>query len=253
MATVEEKKEILDWLKSTDQDRNIGLALWGKHGKNRALDRLFYRSGDFAFQKLKYELGKIAGLTFADFKDGDIIVDANPLAVMTLIPGKEGEVPSIVLRIQDDIFSLFAQLTALNKELVDLPESNDEETVERAAELGVQIDGLNARYDELYQAKEKYFTDKVMPDEKELYPVVDDTDPFGLKGLDGAKLMGEKKNLESSLTKDRNRLLYQQTKKKKEENPMPEGEERKAVETRVALKEAKLEAINELLNAGKSE
>jgi hypothetical protein len=248
MPNTDIKQEILEWLQSETPDIAKGLELWGKYGKNKALDRVFFRASERHADKLRYELAKVAGLTFAEFNAANFT--GTKVEETKTEPDKT--LPKVILRIVEEIKVLFAMLTDWNKQLVDLPDNNDEETVAKAAELGEALDAGNARYQQLHDAKEKYYTEGVVPNEEELFPVVDETDIYGLNKMDGAQLVTAKKNLESSLTKDRNMLLYGTKKKQDVESPLPDGDERTAIELRVADKTARLEAINALLDAGKA-
>lgn len=246
MVTEDIKNEIIAFLMLKNSDTDKALELWGKYGKNKALDRVFYRNARGNLDKIKYELSKVAGISMLNFLNG--VFDASE----KIEPVKE-EIPAIILRIKDEMLGLFAMLSNWQKELTDLGDKTDEETQQEAAEIGAMLDSANARYELLFAVEAAYFKDKTLPDEAELYPVVDDTDPFGLKNMEGSELMGRKKNLESSLSKDRNMLLYQAKKKLEQENPLPAGEERNKIEARIANKSACLEAINALLNVGKTE
>lgn len=246
MATEESKQEIIAYLNEAEPTKEAGMQLWAKYGKNKAFDKVFFRPGDRYLSKLKYELSKLAGISHAEFNSGDLSGEKK-LEIKPIVW------PAIIHRIKDEIEKLVPQIADWHKQLVELGDANDDTTKAKAMELGELIDEANERYQLLYDAKEEYFLKDVHPNEADLYPSApDETDPFGLKKLTGAQLVTQKGNLESSLSKDRNQLLYQSKKKEAEENPMPQGDERTKVEARIANKIARLEAIIALLNAGQS-
>jgi hypothetical protein len=55
------KEDVKKWLESKTPDYNTGVLLFSKHSKNRSLLHYFTRKGNVAMDKLRYELGKIAG------------------------------------------------------------------------------------------------------------------------------------------------------------------------------------------------
>lgn len=246
MTTDDFKQEIIAYLSDEQSTKEAGLQLWAKYGRNKAFDKLFYRSGDRYLQKMRYELAKIAGISFEAFNDGNYTQEPKVVETVTLWP-------PIIHRIKDEIETIVPNIADWHKQLVELGDANDDTTKAKAVELGELLDAANARYQLIDDAKELWFKDGTLPDESVLYPSEPDADdPFDLKALTGAQLMQEKKNIESSLSKDRNQLQFQSKKKEAQENPMPEGDERNKVEARIANKTARLEAIIAILNAGES-
>lgn len=228
------KDQIEELLNSNDFDYDEAVDIYLKHGPNKSLARHFARNPRRYKGKLRWELFKMIGGTIEEFNGKKNV-------------SNQRKFPPIINRIKEDLPALYNQRAELHKELVELGEDNSEETQEKAAQLGQQIDMLAYRHEALHRAKEDFFEKGIIPKEKDLYPESvkpDDPDPYGLKEKNPKEIMKRRSNLVSGITKDKNLLKYQSTKKLDEENPMPEGEERKKVEGRLKEKEDEIKAID---------
>ncbi len=248
-------EEIKEWLNSEEKDKYAGLQLLEKVSNHKKMVmRLQRKSNDkLVIEKVAWEL-------------------------MRYVPMEKEEEPEmwppVIDRIKEEVKKLYEQRALVQKALVDLGDANDEETKAKAIELGDLANKLGVRHQELEEAKELFFKEKVIPNEEELFPEEtnedenegDDPDTSGetsdqTKGDqkpkvieitykwagDPAKAMQRKGNLISSLTKDRNKLKYQSDKKLDAENPMPEGDKRNEVLERIQNKEKEMAAIAEFL------
>ena len=127
-----------------------------------------------------------------------------------------------------------------------LGDSNEKEVVEKRQAISIEIDKLSIRMELLYGAFKAYDTNKELPDTSILYPEETKGDGYEASSTnDIEKLKGQKKNLQSSLTKDRNMLLYSDKTKPKDgkKNPLPDGPEKTRLQKRVAKKEQDIKAI----------
>lgn len=252
------KQEIIELLQAKTPDVKKAVELLTEHGTNKTEVRVYCGSPERYLMQIRWALAKAIGIGLADFQRG----------YFTKIRyQEEKDYPAVIIRIKEVLPLMMNEREALQKALVELGEANDEETKARAKELGESIDALAVRYELLHQAKEAYFNSEgeLEPNEEELFPGEEteegNQEPIVVKyDWDGDQVAAVKckKNLESSLTKDRNRLKYQSpSAKDKPENPMPEGEERDKIVARIAAKEAELDAIASFLepdkDAGKSE
>ena len=155
--------------------------------------------------------------------------------------------PKIVRRIIHEFNELYIKRAKLHKKMGDVPEANTEDNIEQRKIFSDEIHSLSERMDILHNAKMEYLKNDILPDENKLFGKGSE-EKKNNDSADGAELMKRKKNLESSLAKDRNMLLYQDKTKKKEENPMPDGPKKEKIVLRVEKKEKELEEINTKLN-----
>jgi hypothetical protein len=242
------KQQIEDLLNVKDFDTNAATDIYLKYGQNKAYARHFIRNPMRYERKLRWELSKMIGITLQEF-NGSV---TKPKETDNKT---KGEYPKIITRIKEDLPKLYNNQAQLQKQLTNLGASNDDATKQQAVETGKAIDTLAFRYQQLYDAKEKYFKDGTLPVEDELYPKDEDKgkdkkqeDPFNLSTKKPSDIVKMRGNLVSGITKDENQLKYQANKKLEAENPMPEGEQRTKVETRLAKKKAMLKAIDEYLD-----
>jgi hypothetical protein len=232
--------EIKAWMNDPDREYSDGLLLLEKiSGSQRLASRLQRKSNKtLVLQKIEWELQKFLP------KEDIVVKQETP------------DLPQVILRIKAELPILFNQRAELQKELIELGDGNEEETVEMAARLGEIIAVLATRHQLLHEAKELYFNSngEIIPNEEELFP---EGDPLGggekpkvnvLESGDPVEIMKRRDNLISSLTKDRNLLQYQsKSARDKDENPMPQGPERDKIEARIKEKEEEMEAINQYL------
>jgi hypothetical protein len=250
--TTEQIKELLT---ANEFDPKAGAQIYLVNGRNSNMANIFMRSPERNAGKIRWELAKMIGISLAEYQKM-----INP---ETSLAEKGSFIPQVIDRIKLELEKLYPIRVGIQKNITELPESNDDETKAKALELGEAADVLAMRYQELMDAKELFFEDGTVPDEKALFPeepnadadaetkdagTRDEEDPYGLESKDPIWIMKRRDNLISSLSKDRNMVKFQAKTAQPTENPMPAGEERKKVEERIAVKEAELEAINKFLD-----
>jgi hypothetical protein len=270
------KKEIIDWFNGP-QDYQEGILLLQEVSKKQKVLGKLIKRGDSkaATEKLKWELNKVAGLkkipaptekklilktklvknakgsaTADDKKKGK--TEASPDKVkLSLIGDKPIEsYPDSVKHLVNEYSALYLERGVSHKALTKLGESNDEKSV---ADRKVLIDEIALKSDRmeiLNEAFEEFEKDGTLPEEEKLWPDKKEDETAGsgaksLEGIDVEKLKILKKNIQSSVTKDRNLLLYQVKTKGKKENPMPTGPKRTTLEKRIAKKEAEIVKIDQ--------
>lgn len=242
MAEENLTQSIKDLLNADQFDLEKAADIYLKYGPNKNMARHFVRNPRRYERKLRWQLAKMIGISLEEFTASNSSESKS----------KTGGHPEIIDKIKDEIARLTNDQAELQKELSALGDDNDEQTKDRAVELGKAIDVTAYRLDDLHKAKEKYFEEGVIPSEENLFPDQksgnDQDDPFGISKMKPADLMKRRSNLVSSITKDQNRLKYQADKKQDKENPMPEGEKRQKTEERLAKKNEELKAIDEFLN-----
>ena len=201
-------EEIKSWLNSDKKDKNVGLGLLEKVCNHKKMVMRLQRKSNekMVIEKVAWELMRYVPKE-----------DTKPVLEIIL---------PIIDRIKEELLISYNQRGMVQKELVELGDDNTEEVKQRAIELGGIAEELAVRHQLLHDAKELYFKEKVVPDEKVLFPEKppvhkiygeggDDennqetkTKVYDWDG-DQVKAMEAKKNRESSLTKDRNLLKYQ--------------------------------------------
>jgi len=217
-----------------------GAELYLRYAVNASLAKRFLRAPESMAKKIHWELSKLDDVSIGQYTQSEKL-DA--------VTSKE--IPAIILRIKKELEEVYKDRVNVQKALTDMGDDNSDATIKEAQRFGELADFLARRYEHLHSAKELYFEKGVIPIEKELFPepdkAPDKEDSFGLKLLTDIQLSNRRRNLISSLTKDRNMLLYQTKTKQDEENPMPDGENRNTMKARIKEKEKELKAIEEML------
>lgn len=239
--------EIQSWLDSKERKYEDGIDLLTKYSRKRRLIAVLSRRNDApARQKLVKELAKIS----ASFKriKGKVkekpLPKAWPSAFKIGPPADEigvqldGEDPKELRALKLQYRDLYKQRSDFHKELREMPQENSDELKAKRKQISENMKQISSQMDELFGEIENF--------EVVTKPVKKDDSP---PPADGAAMVKRKKNLESSLAKDRNQLFYQEKTKQDKENPMPEGPKREAIEKRIAEKEAELKELNEKLQS----
>jgi len=132
--------------------------------------------------------------------------------------------------------------------MTDMPESNAESVCTKRAELFDLIKSISARLEILYEAKKAFDEKGVIPEESEVFPPVEkeETEP-DIASLDETELKKQKKNLQSSNSKDQTILDYQSKERTEVKTPMPNGPKRVKIEMRINDRNKKIEEIETLL------
>ena len=132
--------------------------------------------------------------------------------------------------------------------MVDMPESNAESVCVKRAELFDLIKSISARLEILYSAKMAFDEKGIVPVEIEVFPPVgkEEAEP-DIASLDEASLKKQKKNLQSSNSKDQTMLEYQSKERQEVKTPMPNGPKRAKIEMRIQERNKKIEEIETLL------
>jgi hypothetical protein len=257
------KKQIIDWFNGP-QDYDTGVILLEQVSrKNKVLSKLIRRGENrSSFEKLVWELNKVAGLKkIPEHKPADprkmpvtkrvITVksgqesdqaDADPKLKFNLIKDKPLEsYPPEVQRLVNEYSSLYMQRGKKHSALKKLGDGNDDETVAGRKKVIEEIKPISNRLEVLYESFHD-FEEKGEPvDSAMLWP-----DPAAKTENVQTKSIGElktlKKNIQSSITKDKNMLLYSSKTKPAngKEKPYPAGPKRITLEKRIAKKEKEI-------------
>ncbi len=264
----EVKKQIIAWFNSP-QDYNQGMELLQKISrKNRVIGKLIKRGETRAsFEKLTYELNKFAGLKKipvpkakvearivkkplpALLPDNAKTVDLKPEKpkenktnpTMNLAGKLKGDLSLVMQKVVKENSSLCMQRGKKHSALVKLADDNSDEAREKRVKLMDEIEKMTERIEVLFVAWTEYNEKKVEPDPDELWPEDSEKEQDQtIQDMSVEDMKREKKNLQSSITKDRNLLLYGSKAKPEDgkEKPMPEkSPKRIKLEKRIAKKE----------------
>jgi hypothetical protein len=272
------KSEIIAWFNGP-QDFDEGILLLKRVSKkDKVLGKLIKRGESrSSFEKLVWELNKTAGLKKIPVPTAK--VESKIVKVETEVPAagekkavkrtekKKGSsdektkysligdreistFPDVIQKLVRENSTLYMQRGKKHAELVRLGESNDAEVIEKRTGLVDKIKEISDRLEVLY-GKWKEFEEKgVVPDPVTLWP-----EPAAKKAEKKVSempatieaLKSRKKNIQSSVTKDRNLLLYGTKTKPKsgKESPMPAGPKRTTLEKRIAKKEKEIIEIDQ--------
>jgi hypothetical protein len=250
------KESISAWLNS-DRNFDTGISLLHKYGNKRLAFNLSGNEKKYT-SKLAYHLARMLGYNIARAQKISL-ENRKAVSYVHLPAGKKRkpsagsrkkksgkQLPSHVRRLIHELNELFNDRAILHKQLGRIPEENTDENVSRRKEISDRMKEISDQMEKLYTAKDDYFSAGKLPDLTVLFPDFKKGDAKK-KQMNGAGLMKRKKNLESSMTKDRNLLKYQSKIKLEYEDPMPEGPKRNVIENRIRNKQKELDEINELL------
>jgi len=265
------KKQIIDWFHGP-QDYDQGMKLLQAVSKKNKIIGKMLKKGNTksSMEKLVWELNKVAGLKKIPEPKTIVKKAFRPLAKQmpkqekpevsvekkkddeagarfNLIGKNEiGSYPPVIQRLVRENSALYMLRGKKHSALKKLPEDNTQETVAKREQLAGEIKDISKRLDILFEAFHLFDTKKALPDENILWPAVKKEEQQKLSdNIDDLKL--QKKNIQSSVTKDRNLLLYGSKIKPKEGegSAMPAGPKRTIIEKRVAKKEKEIAAIEQ--------
>ena len=243
------KQQVLDWW-NAGCDYNTGVGLYLQLGKNRVLKTTLPGRAARYTDKLKYELCKAAGLDWTKMpriRKGKPLVKpevTKPSVPVESPPPSVADAqnfPPLVRRVIYEYAECYRKRGALHFKMSNVPETNDKASCQEREVLLSEIKKLSARMDVLYLARQAYLEKKQLPDPDRLWPkpaAVGDNLPDDVQEL--KKL---KKQIQTSLTKDRNLLDYGSKTKLESRDPMPAGPKRLKVEKRMKEKRHMLELI----------
>jgi hypothetical protein len=160
--------------------------------------------------------------------------------------------PRVIRRLKYEYSQLYNRKSQLHADMRLVEQTNTEKNNELRSGFLSEIKSISKQLAFYYSFLDKYEKTNIVPDEAEIWP------PEKEQAPEDPKTLPELKKLMWSLrrenAKDGFRLVYQQRTKAEQENPMPSGSKRDAIELRMKLREIKLaEAmalITELENAG---
>jgi hypothetical protein len=252
-------EEILNWL-SSKQNYSEGIILLQKYGKNKHLLRVIQKNPKRYHGKLVAELKKlvnhqkvVVNTATTPVKKINTLVKKITIEAPVESNGYYAEdishYPKEIRRVITQFRQLYVKRAQLHRQMGDIPSANNPQNNLARKKLSDEIKTISEKMDSLWAIREEFDKTKKLPD-----PSVTPSEEKGIPTVNkvsGAVLVFRKKNLESSLTKDRNFLIYQQKTKGNKENPMPPGPKRESLLKRIKEKEEELKIINQKLHADK--
>jgi hypothetical protein len=263
------KEQIINWFNSPqDYDQGVALLQEVSH-KDKVIGKLIRRGGTKgSFEKLAWELNKTAGLkkipapqkgktkdesrkTKVKEKTSLQRGDESIKLKYNLIGDKDiSSYPPEVNRLVKEYSSLYMQRGKKHAAIKRLPEDNHMETIAARVVLIKKIKKMSDRMEVLNSAFQGYDKEGFSLDQNFLWP---EAKVAGTgKQATGSpetieELKAQKKNIQSSITKDRNLLAYGIKTKPKDGKgkPVPEGPKRTTLEKRIAKKEKAIKALDQ--------
>ena len=241
----EHKVKVIDWIKS-GMNYNEGVSLVIKLSGRPGLLSQFAGKENKLKDKLAYELCKVAGLAnhtnwkilienVNDYgsEDFELLLKSNPIRITqkrsreavpdfrvtfneegendfdekTIYPGLKDEYPVIIHRIMNDMSDLYQQRSLLHAKMVGMDDSNKRIRIKERVKLLDQIKKISDRFIFLYKAKQNYLLDRIIPEERVIYPEESankEDKPVFQKNV--VELKKQKKNLQTSNSKDQKKL-----------------------------------------------
>lgn len=153
--------------------------------------------------------------------------------------------PPVINRLIAESARLYNERALLKKQQNAIPDENTHENISARKTVIDQIEAISVRLDVLYMAKSAFLEKGTLPEENELF---NSTKGIVINGeADSAKLMQQRNNLRSQITRAKNMLEFQNQKRSDKPNPMPPCPKRKELEQRIREKEKLLSEVEEKL------
>lgn len=270
---IEYRQKAVDWLNGT-RDFNEGIqileeskfkpgvvAKLKKHGVNgpEAMSRLKFlmreliQAWAMSDEQLADNVDPSTGLDAdSDTKDHNDNEAMKLVEAIKLLDAGEQTFPTNISAVIREYANAYKKRDALHKQLLDMPEDNDEKTMQARAELSDQIAELSDLMEKLYPLYEKYQADGNDISDEEMKTLEDNDKGFDSKTtqeIDYSKLSKEelqkvRKSVSTKISRARNMLEYQQEAKAEVTNPMPDCPKRVKYESKIANLSADIEKID---------
>lgn len=256
------REKAIAWINSRNHDFSQGLSILKeagfkpgvvgvleRHGSGRhqSDERLMYHMRDFikcyandaAREDTDLELGVVEGKNIQPEEK----VKHNGITIPSMFSDETEErlktdfYPEPVAKIIKRYRDAFVERDRLRIAMADLPEINDEETVEKRHAISDRAKVLADEMDKLYPLYENYVVSGKLPDEET-------TGKSNVKSdapKNKAELQKERKSVATKILRARNMLLYQTETKQDQENPMTD-------QKKVVKYQTKIDKLSELLN-----
>jgi hypothetical protein len=259
------KEQIIDWFNGPqDYDQGVDL-LQEVSRKNKVIKKLSRRGETRdSVEKLIYELNKVAGFKQIPERkaaaaqktskaksvkpeDNDTRKSDEKEQKFNLIGDEDiNSYPPEVNRLVKEYSSLYMERGKKHNDFKKIGDGNDQVSIDNRKSIIDEIKRLSDRMEILYESFQSFEIDGKQVDADSLWPA-DPGKTLVVQSVSIDELKTMKKNLQSSLTKDRNLLLYGNKTQPKngKEKPMPTSPKRTILEKRVLKKEQEIASIEQ--------
>ena len=209
-------------------------------GRHQSDERLMYHMRDFircfantsAAEDTDLELDVIEGKQISESKAENLTIPSM-LSDETKARLESGVYPETIAQLITQYREAYVLREKLMHELAGLPETNDEETVEKRRSISEQMKALSDLMDQLYPQYEAYIADGQVQEK----PSSDDGGlPIDISTMGKEELQKLRKGVATKISRAKNMLLYQKESKQEVENPMTD-------EKKIAKYNAKIERL----------
>lgn len=154
------------------------------------------------------------------------------------------EYPPIIKRIMQDMAALYTERSICHTRMVNMSESNQRAVVKERVKLFDQVKALSERFNWLYYTKQTFLEKGIVPDERVVYPEKSaEKVAEKIEKPDAEKLRKQKKNLQSSNSKDKKRVDYENDKNKDQQNSLM-AKKKLMLELKMMERNNQIEEIN---------
>ncbi len=253
----------MKWLALPHTKRNfaVGLQILGKSGYKPNVHAMLVRKGEkpWTVEKLTTCLRDVIQVyynpddpRFAEVPDVDDLNDrdgehqsVNEQESMAKSADTTSfkQMPEVMQLVVKAYADAYKQRAKLARQRTEIGEANDDESVERRKNIGIQMDQLTSYMDALAPLKEAYDHDGTVPDRATFDSIknysmvtkcmaaVDQRPKVTVGKVDyhlmyTVQLRTRRKSLTNQITRKENQLLYQSNSKQAVENPMPDSPKR---------------------------
>lgn len=270
---IEYRQKAVDWLNGT-RDFNEGIqtleeskfkpgvvAKLKKHGVNgpEAMSRLKFlmreliQAWAMPDDQLTDNIDPSTGLDADSDTKGHNDNEAMKLVeAVKLLDAGEHTFPTNISAVIREYANAYKKRDALHKQLFDMPEDNDEKTMQARAELSDQIAELSDLMEKLYPLYEKYQAEGKDISDEDMKTLESNDKGLGSKKTQEVdysefskeELQKVRKSISTKISRARNMLEYQQEAKAEVTNPMPDCPKRVKYENKIANLSADIEKID---------
>jgi len=261
------KKIVEDWI-NNGKHYDDGVSLFGMLSNNKA--RLNFFRGDPHFKDrpatLAYELMKLAGISkfkatksiaahkaktvkpvaFRESHSDQLIdimnAERKPVKPKPPVINAENPYPDVVHDAINLYSSLYKERAKLFNQRSTLGWTNSASLVAQRKQLSDEIIELSGKMELLFIVRKEYEEKGILPEVNIAASLMAATDEELPNSIDELKKL--KKNLQTNIAKDRNRLEYQSPNAKAVKTPTPEGPKRVKLEERIKARLDTIEKIN---------
>ena len=163
--------------------------------------------------------------------------------------------PETITRLIIIIGELNTERDKLHRSLREIPRDNTRENIEKRIPVIERIKDISDDLEVYYQIKNRFFTEKTIPANDDLIlkkppgRKPDAKKPDKVEKMSEADLIRRLAQLRSSLTKKKNKLLYQSVSKKKDKDLMPPGPQKEYLEQQINTDSLTIKKIKKRLDA----